>query len=187
MADGTHSDAGLAPGAARSTPLPSALVVMGVSGCGKSTIASMLAQELGWTFRDGDSFHPPANVEKMHSGVPLTDDDRWPWLRSIAAWIDERRRSKEPAIVACSALRRAYRDILVGARRDVRLVYLKGDISLIADRLAARQGHFMPAGLLRSQFETLEEPRADERPIVVSIELPPDALVAEIIRQIGNP
>ncbi len=153
---------------------------MGVSGCGKSTIALMLAHRLNWIFEEGDWFHPPSNVEKMHNGVPLTDEDRWPWLHGIAAWIDATRRVGNHGTVACSALKRAYRDILVGERPDVRIVYLKGERDLIARRLAARDGHFMPPSLLESQFATLEEPQPDEHPIVVSIVPHPREIVEEI-------
>ena len=117
--------------------IPSVIVVMGVSGSGKSTIASMLAHRLHWIYEDGDWFHPEANVEKMHHGEPLTDEDRWPWLRAIAAWIDNTRKAGSHGVVACSALKRAYRDILVGERRDVRLVFLKGDSE--SDRAAHRR------------------------------------------------
>jgi len=158
---------------------------MGVSGCGKSTIASMLAHRLNWIFEEGDWFHPQSNVEKMHSGVPLTDEDRWPWLHGIAAWIDATQRVGNHGTIACSALKRAYRDILVGNRPDVRLVYLKGERDLIARRLAARDGHFMPPSLLDSQFATLEEPKADERPIVVSIVPHPRRIVEEIVKKLG--
>jgi gluconokinase len=165
---------------------PSVVVVMGVSGCGKSTIASMLAHRLNWIFEEGDWFHPLSNVEKMHGGVPLTDEDRWPWLHGIAAWIDATRRVGNHGTVACSALKRAYRDILVGERPDVRIVYLKGERDLIARRLAARDGHFMPPSLLDSQFATLEEPQADEHPIVVSIVRHPREIVAEIVKRLGK-
>jgi gluconokinase len=160
-------------------------VVMGVSGCGKSTIASMLAHRLHWIFEEGDWFHPPSNVEKMHGGVPLTDEDRWPWLHGIAAWIDATRRVGNHGTVACSALKRAYRDVLVGNRPDVRIVYLKGERDLIARRLASRDGHFMPSSLLDSQFATLEEPQTDEHPIVVSIVPHPRRIVAEIVNRLG--
>jgi gluconokinase len=164
----------------------SAVVVMGVSGCGKSTIASMLARRLNWIYEDGDWFHPPSNVRKMHAGEPLTDEDRWPWLQAIAAWIDATRRTGNHGTVACSALKRAYRDILVGERRDVRIVYLKGDRDLIARRMAARDDHFMPPSLLDSQFATLEEPQLDERPIVVSIVPHPREIVEEIVTRLGE-
>jgi gluconokinase len=165
--------------------IPSVLVVMGVSGSGKSTVASMLAHRLRWTYEDGDWFHPESNVEKMHHGEPLTDQDRLPWLRAIAAWIDNTRKAGNHGIVACSALKRAYRDILVGERRDVRLVFLKGDRELIGRRIAARDDHFMPASLLDSQFAALEEPAADERPIVVSIEPHPREIVDNIVAKLG--
>jgi gluconokinase len=164
---------------------PSVVVVMGVSGSGKSTVASMLAHRLHWIYEDGDWFHPESNVEKMHHGEPLTDQDRWPWLRAIAAWIDNTRKAGNHGVVACSALKRAYRDILVGARRDVRIVFLKGEADLIARRIAARDDHFMPASLLDSQFAALEEPTADERPIVVSIAPHPRDIVATIVEKLG--
>jgi gluconokinase len=159
---------------------PSVLVVMGVSGCGKSTIASMLAHRLHWIYEDGDWFHPPSNIEKMHGGEPLTDEDRWPWLHG-AAWIDATRHAGNHGVVACSALKRAYRDILAGGRPFVGIVFLKGDRDLIARRLAARDGHFMPPALLDSQFAALEEPQADEHPIVVSIVPHPRNIVETIV------
>src|ERR1700686_2903319 len=107
-------------------PLPSVVIIMGVSGCGKSTIGTLLAGRLQWEFEDGDWFHPAANVDKMHKGLPLTDEDRWPWLRAIAVWIDKTRGSGQHGVIACSALKRRYRDILIGDRADVRLVYLVG-------------------------------------------------------------
>ena len=168
------------------THLPSVMVVMGVSGSGKSTIASMLAHRLDWPFEDADWFHPPANVEKMQNGVPLTDEDRWPWLRAIAAWIDETRAAGQRGVVACSALKRSYRDILVDGRGDVRIVYLKGERERIARRMAARSGHFMPPGLLDSQFQTLEEPGPDENPIVVSIDARPREIVDAVLAQLDS-
>jgi gluconokinase len=164
----------------------SVVVVMGVSGCGKSTIASMLAHRLNWIYEDGDWFHPQSNVRKMHAGEPLTDEDRWPWLHGIAAWIDATRRVGNHGTVACSALKRAYRDILVGERRNVRIVYLKGERNLIARRLAARDGHFMPPSLLDSQFAALEEPQPEEHPIVVSIIPHPRQIVEEIVKRLGE-
>ena len=134
---------------------PSVIVVMGVSGAGKSTIAAMLAGRLGWTYEDADWFHPRSNIEKMHSGQALTDEDRWPWLQGIAAWIEATRNAGGHGVIACSALKRAYRDILVSGRDDVRLVYLKGDAPLIARRIATRHEHFMPASLLESQFDAM--------------------------------
>ena len=156
------------------------VLVMGVSGCGKSTIAGRLAAHLGWTLLEGDTFHPPANVAKMAAGTPLTDEDRWPWLRAIATEIDAIRAGGGSAVVACSALKRAYRHILMGGRPDVRLVYLRGTRAEIAERLRARKGHFMPPALLDSQFRTLEEPGPDENPIVTEIAAEPDDIVAFI-------
>jgi carbohydrate kinase (thermoresistant glucokinase family) len=158
---------------------------MGVSGSGKSTVATLLARGLGWPFRDADEFHPEANIAKMKSGVPLTDEDRWPWLQAIAAFIDEERARGAHAIVTCSALKRAYRRIIIGDRPDVRLIYLKGDEALIAARLAARHGHFMPPSLLQSQFDALEEPSSKERPIAVPIELKSEEIVQRILGELG--
>jgi len=167
------------------SPAPSVLVVMGVSGSGKTTIANLLAKRLGWPFRDADEFHPAANVEKMKNGVPLTDADRWPWLEAIAVWIDRQRAQGAHAIVTCSALKRSYRAIIVGDRRDVRLVFLKGGRAVIESRLAKRHGHFMPPSLLQSQFDDLEEPGSEENPLTVSIEATPEAIVAEILERLG--
>ena len=169
------------PTATAAPATPAVVVVMGVSGSGKSTIGSLLALRLQWEFEDGDWFHPAANIEKMHKGIPLTDDDRWPWLDAIAAWIDRTRRSGGHGVVACSALKRRYRDVLIGDRADVRLVYLKGEEALIARRVATRHEHFMSPSLLHSQFEALEEPRADENPVIVSVEPSPREIVARIL------
>ena len=165
--------------------IPCALVVMGVSGSGKSTIADKLAERLSWTFEDGDRFHPASNVAKMKAGHPLTDEDRWPWLQAIADEIDRVCEAGEHAVIACSALKRAYRDILVHKRNDVRIIYLKGTEELIASRLSLRKGHFMPPGLLASQFKTLEPPDVDENPVTVSIDASVEAIVDDIVRQLG--
>jgi gluconokinase len=165
--------------------MPCALVVMGVSGSGKSTIADKLADRLNWTFEDGDRFHPASNVAKMSAGVPLTDEDRWPWLQAIADEIDRVCKAGEHAVIACSALKRAYRGVLVHGRNDVRIIYLKGTQELIASRLAQRKGHFMPPGLLASQFKTLEPPGPDENPVTVSIDASVETIVDDIIRQLG--
>jgi gluconokinase len=164
---------------------PCALVVMGVSGSGKSTIADQLAIRIGWTFEDGDQFHPASNVAKMKAGHPLTDEDRWPWLRAIAAEIDRACAAGEHLVIACSALKRAYRDILVHGRKDVRIVFLDGTQQLIADRLAKRKGHFMPPDLLPSQFRTLEPPTADENPVTVSIDASVEAIVDDIVGKLA--
>jgi gluconokinase len=142
---------------------------------------------LGWRFEDGDKYHPPANVAKMSAGQPLTDEDRWPWLQAIADEIDRLSATGQRAVIACSALKRAYRDILVHGRDDIRIVFLNGTQDLIAGRLAARKGHFMPPGLLVSQFGTLQPPQPDERPITVSIDAPVEAIVDDIIRQLKAP
>ena len=163
---------------------PCALVVMGVSGSGKSTVADRLAARLGWRYEDGDSFHPASNVAKMSAGQPLTDEDRRPWLQAIADEIDRLSAAGERAVIACSALKRAYRGVLVHGRDDVRVVFLDGTQDLIAARLAARKGHFMPPGLLASQFKTLERPQADERPIIVSIDAPVEQIVDDIVTQL---
>ena len=164
---------------------PLVLVLMGVSGCGKSTTGAALSKALGWPFRDADSFHPEANIDKMSRGIPLTDEDRMPWLAAIAQWIDERRERAGPGIVSCSALKRAYRQRIIGARDRVRLVYLKGDMDLIGRRVQARKQHFMPATLLESQFATLEEPRADERPVIVNVAMSPRRVVCAILDALG--
>jgi gluconokinase len=157
---------------------------MGVSGSGKTTIARGVAQCLGWDLLEGDSFHPPANVEKMSHGIPLTDEDRWPWLRAIAGEIDRRSAAGKSVAVACSALKRAYRDILFGGRSGGVLVYLQGSPELIGARMAARKGHFMPPKLLESQFAALEPPGEDESPLTVSIEPKPDAIVETVVRRL---
>ena len=158
---------------------------MGVSGSGKSTISESLARRLGWRYEDGDRFHPPSNVAKMSAGRPLTDEDRWPWLQAIADEIDRLSASGERAVIACSALKHAYRDILVHGRDDIRIVFLDGSQDLIAGRLAARKGHFMPPDLLASQFRTLERPGTGERPITVSIDAPVERIVDDIVNQLN--
>jgi gluconokinase len=157
---------------------------MGVSGSGKSTIAGRLAERLSWTCEDGDRFHPKSNVAKMSAGHPLTDEDRRPWLEAIAAEIDRVCRDGEHAVFACSALKRAYREILVHGRDDVRIIYLKGTRELIAGRLALRKNHFMPPALLESQFATLEPPGVDEHPLVVEIDATVDAIVDHIVGEL---
>jgi gluconokinase len=166
---------------------PSIIVVMGVSSSGKTTVGALLAGRLHWEFEDADWFHPAANIDKMHAGIPLTDDDRAPWLRDIAAWIDRTREQDAHAVLACSALKRRYRDVLLKGRPYVRLVYLKGSEALIARRMAARHGHFMPRELLHSQFEALEEPGADENPVTISVELRPREVVAKILAELALP
>jgi gluconokinase len=160
------------------------VVVMGVSGCGKTTVSAMLAARLGWRHREGDDLHPRENVEKMRGGTPLTDADRLPWLQAIAREIDAWRAEGQSGVVTCSALKRPYRDSIIGDRPDVVLVYLKGSQDLIARRMAARHEHFMPAALLASQFATLQEPTSDERPIVVDVGGLPDEIAGAIAREL---
>jgi gluconokinase len=163
---------------------PCALIVMGVSGSGKSTIAEALGKRLGWRFEDGDSFHPASNVAKMSAGHALTDEDRWPWLNAIADEIGRTCAAGGHVIIACSALKAAYRDVLLRGRKDVRFIFLDGSQELIAGRLAGRKGHFMPPGLLASQFGTLELPEAGEHVVTVSIDAPVEAIVDDVVRQL---
>jgi carbohydrate kinase (thermoresistant glucokinase family) len=164
---------------------PAVLVLMGVSGSGKSTIALELQRVLGWKFQEGDDLHPPANVAKMRAGRPLNDDDRLPWLRAVGRWIDERLAAHEPGIITCSNLKRAYRQITIGNRAGVRLIYLKGDEQLIHDRIVKRHHAYMPPSLLRSQMETLEEPGPDEHPIVVAVHSDVAETALEILRDLS--
>jgi len=154
-----------------------AIIVMGVSGSGKSTIGALLAERLGWPFADADGFHPPENVAKMAAGIPLTDADRWPWLDAIAAHIDAARKAGQPVVVACSALRRAYRDRLRAGHGDLLFLHLSGAPEVIAARQAARQGHFMPPSLMASQFATLEDTVAEPDAVTVSVKASPDEVV----------
>ena len=158
------------------------ILLMGVSGSGKSTVGRLLADTLGWTFCDADDLHPPANLEKMRQGIPLEDTDRMPWLQLLADRIDGWLLHGTDAVMACSALRESYRRMLVPDPTRVRVVHLTGDFSLIEARLRTRSGHFMPPALLRSQFEALEAP-ADA--IVVDVALPPEEIVARIVGALG--
>ena len=163
-----------------------AIIVMGVSGSGKSTIAAALAERLGFDYEDGDDFHSQANIEKMHAGTPLTDEDRWPWLRAIADAIAAKVDNGRDVVVACSALKRTYRDILVRGRDDVRIVYLKGSRELMAERLKGRKGHFINPSLLDSQFDTLEEPAFDEPAVTVEADRPVAAIVRDILDKLDR-
>jgi carbohydrate kinase (thermoresistant glucokinase family) len=165
---------------------PTILVLMGVSGSGKSTVAQELQRVLGWPYQEGDDLHPPANVEKMRSGQPLSDEDRFPWLRAVAQWIDGQLSAHQPGIITCSNLKRAYRDITIGSRPGVILVYLKGDPNVIHERIVARVHLYMPPSLLSSQFETLEEPGPDENPITVVVHGSIPETVVEILQQLAN-
>jgi gluconokinase len=153
------------------------IILMGVSGSGKTTIGKLLAQRLGWTFYDGDDFHPPANVEKMRNGIPLTDADRESWLSALQQLIDSLLQNGRSAVLACSALKQNYRTRLQRNENEVRFVYLKGDPDLIRQRLTNRHGHFMPTDLLASQFVTLEEP---QEVLTIDIAQSPEAIVTGI-------
>jgi gluconokinase len=154
------------------------LLLIGVSGSGKTTVGVLLSVRLGWPYAEADAFHSPANVAKMAAGHPLTDEDRWPWLRAIRAWIDGQLAHGESGVVTCSALKRAYRDVL--RRPGVQVVYLRGDRELIARRMATRPGHFFKPALLDSQFADLEEPAPDEGVVTVPIAGAPEEIVTAI-------
>ena len=160
---------------------PIVVVMMGVSGVGKTTIGTLLAERLGWGYAEGDSYHPPANVEKMRAGTPLDDADREPWLAAIAADIDRWRAAGQGMVVSCSALKRRYREILIGDRPDVRLVRLAGDEGLIRTRMEKRTDHYMPPSLLTSQIATLEPPAGDEGAVTVEVTCPPAQCVSQIL------
>jgi gluconokinase len=161
------------------------VIVVGVAGCGKTTVGTMLADRLRWRFADADAFHSQANIAKMRSGVPLTDADRRPWLAAIAAWMDERIAAGESAIAGCSALRQSYRDELLTGRPAARLAYLEISREVAHARLVARHGHFFTAALMDSQFAELEPPQETKQVIVLDGTAPPDRLVAEIIERFG--
>ena len=157
---------------------------MGVSGSGKTSVAAILAGRLGWLFEEGDALHPQANIEKMAAGHPLTDDDRWPWLAKVADWIDERLDAGENGLITCSALKRAYRDLLNRRGSGVVFVYLAGSKETIAERLAARHGHFMPPTLLDSQFADLQEHDPDEPAIRIDIGPTAPGIAQEILEDL---
>ena len=158
---------------------------MGVSGCGKSTVAARLAGRLGWRFEEGDAMQPQSNIEKMEAGHPLTDDDRAHWLEKITTWVDERLDARENGLITCSALKRSYRDVINRRGSGVVFVYLAGSRETIAARLAARHDHFMPSSLLDSQFADLEEPTSDEPAIRVDIGPAPDVIAQGILEELG--
>ncbi|MFJ4219132.1 gluconokinase [Curtobacterium luteum] len=156
---------------------------MGVSGSGKSTVAATVAERLGWDFAEGDAMHPQANVDKMHAGTPLTDEDRWPWLEVVAGWVREHLGSGTPGVVTCSALKRSYRDVLRAP--GVVFVHVAGSADLIGGRMAQRTGHFMPTSLLASQLATLEVPGPDEAHITVAADRTPDEEADEVVERLG--
>lgn len=163
--------------------LPIALVLMGVTGSGKTTVGRILSQRLGWPFLDGDDFHPPENVEKMAVGTPLTDEDRHPWLQILANELGVRLDCGDSCLLACSALRASYRHVLVGTREhEIRFIHLKGSPELIGTRLQERVHRYMPASLLRSQFDTLETP---DHALTISIDETPEKIADQIIAQLG--
>jgi len=155
------------------------LIIFGVSGAGKTTVGKLLARELGWSFIEADDFHPAANIEKMRSGHPLTDKDRWPWLEQLRQQIERSFSAGENAVLACSALKRAYRDRL-RVSDEVKFVFLSGDYALVEKQLRSRHGHFMNAALLQSQFDDLEEPKADENVLTIKLGGTPEEIVERI-------
>jgi gluconokinase len=163
------------------------IVVMGPSGVGKTTIAQMIATRLGWDFAEADEFHPKANIDKMSKGIPLDDDDRWPWLRLLRDWITGEKGKGRDAVVTCSALKRSYRDVLREAGCSVRFLELSADPTLVEDRMSRRTGHYMPTSLLASQFQTLEPLGEDENGVRVSVELTPEEIVQAAIDALDLP
>ena len=161
------------------------VVLAGVAGSGKTAVGMALADRLGWAFEDTDALHSPADIAKMHSGVPLTDADRWPWLEAVAAWLDARIAAGTPAVVACSVLKRYYRDFLYRGRPTVQIVMLQADAATLTARLITRRDHFFPAKLLQSQLADLEMPDHDERTLVVPAVHSPAQIADEIIRRLG--
>lgn len=177
---GEHIDDGDGPRGPRTRHV----VVMGVSGSGKTTVARGIALSTGLLFAEADDFHSQANVDKMRSGRPLSDDDRLPWLNDLAGWMAERAAEGRSTVIACSALKRAYRDVLAGGPPTIDFVHLRGTVQLITQRISARAGHYMPASLLGSQIDTLEPLEPDESGIVLDIDAPADELIARAVRQL---
>ncbi len=177
------------PAALRSVGMtvpPTCVVVMGVSGSGKTTVATGVAEQLGWEFGEGDDHHPPANVEKMRAGTPLDDDDRRPWLQDLAAWIGEREAAGRSSVLTCSALKRAYRDLLREGNEGVWFAFVDVPEDVLRERLAAREGHYMPPSLLTSQLATLERPQPDEPGITVSGTGNADAVVDAVVAALAR-
>lgn len=164
--------------------VPRHVVVMGISGSGKTTIATRLAETLDWRFAEADTFHPAANIEKMTAGTPLTDEDRWPWLESMRIWLTEQAQAGLSTVVTCSALRRSYRDVLTVAEGRVDFVHLLGDTDLILERMKTRSGHFMPGSLLPSQISTLEPLGPEEQGMVLENNGTPDEVASHIITRL---
>jgi gluconokinase len=165
---------------------PAIVVVMGVAGCGKTTIGQLLAEQLGVAYAEADSFHPPANLAKMASGQALDDNDRYPWLAGVADWISARSRTGEGGVVSCSALKYRYRDLLRQAYPEVWFLHLDVDWDLIARRVAGRRDHFMPVSLVDSQFQALEPLRSDELGAVVDASAPPDDIVRTAVTRLSG-
>lgn len=161
------------------------LVVMGVAGSGKTTLATLLRERLGWPYAEADEFHPPANIAKMTAGRPLDDDDRRPWLAAIRDWLSAQTRAGHSSIVTCSALKRTYRDVLRSADGNVRFVHLTAPAELLQRRMSGRSGHFMPTTLLPSQLATLEPLAEEEQGVTVVVDVPPDAVADRTIRALG--
>ncbi|HEY3531479.1 MAG TPA: gluconokinase [Nocardioides sp.] len=166
-------------------PSPVIVVVMGVSGSGKTTLATGIARRMGWEFQEGDELHPPENVAKMSRGEALTDEDRWPWLAAIGTWMDERLAAGESAVLTCSALRRAYRDLLRENRPAVVFCHVTADAALIRDRVEQRRGHYMPASLLPSQLATLEPLVPDEPGVTVAAKGRPEEVLEAALQRLG--
>ena len=161
------------------------IVLMGVSGCGKTTIGTNLARRLNWEYQEGDALHPQKNIVKMSEGIPLNDDDRKPWIARIADWIETRCIAGRDGVISCSALKEAYRQTIRGNQTDVQFVYLRGSRELLSDRLVHRKDHFMPPNLLESQLDLLEEPSVDEQAMVVTIDSTPEKIVQKICDSLG--
>ncbi|WP_432521397.1 gluconokinase [Kineococcus sp. SYSU DK006] len=165
-------------------PASTTVVVMGVSGSGKTTVATQAAERLGWKYSEGDDFHPPANVEKMRAGHPLDDEDRWPWLSDIATWIGDREKLREDVVITCSALKRAYREVLRDGHPSVVFCQLVVPAEVLEERMAHRRGHYMPASLLHSQLETLQDLQPDERGFQVRVEGGEEKVLADVLRHL---
>ena len=175
------------PVADDSNVTPCVLICMGVSGSGKSTMARLIDALLDWPFQEGDELHPQANIDKMSNNVPLTDDDRWPWLARCKAWIDERVAADGRGLITCSALKRPYRDYLIDGRTEaVRVLYLHASRDVLLERMSRRKNHFMPMSLLDSQLATLQEPDAGENPIVIDVEQTHEQIIREVLQKLAR-